>query len=66
MLNIFRTDVSSRGYTLSDREWADVCQRLKPIRATRGEILLTNTVIADTLIFVCSGVAASIQNERRG
>ncbi|MEL6568392.1 MAG: hypothetical protein AAFQ22_08245 [Pseudomonadota bacterium] len=61
LMDTFRNDLSSRGHFLSDRDWSNAAKHFKPVRARRGETLLNNTVIAETLIFVCKGVAASIQ-----
>ncbi|MEO1027530.1 MAG: hypothetical protein AAFX02_00595 [Pseudomonadota bacterium] len=61
LVNTFRNDLYSRGHFLSDGDWSNAAKHFKPVRARRGEILLDNAIIAETLIFVCKGVAASIQ-----
>lgn len=62
----FRRDIRSRGHELSDIEWRRICDQLTPIEARRGETLLDSLVVAESLIFVSSGVAASFQTTSDG
>ncbi|MEO1305890.1 MAG: hypothetical protein AAFV37_13010 [Pseudomonadota bacterium] len=60
-IDVFRDHLASRGHKLSEIEWQRFCERLTPVSAARGTVLLDSARITKHLFFVSDGVAASFQ-----
>ncbi|MEL7102550.1 MAG: Crp/Fnr family transcriptional regulator [Pseudomonadota bacterium] len=66
IISVFKEHVTARGYHLSDAAWKCICPQLKPVSASRGDVLLDSAQVTQHVYFVCHGIAASIQNTSDG
>ena len=65
-IEAFKKHIISRGYEVVDDDWGLLSKRLKPIITLRSDVLLHCTSVTQELIFVCEGIAASVQTVADG